>query len=567
MFDFDAILLEKLKKINPSWLRSFLIYILKKIFHAKEINEFYIKNKDENSLDFIKNVLDYFEIKFEVSKEELENIPKTSKVIVVANHPLGALDALALVLMLKQIRNDVKITASEILSLIDPIRDILIPVDNINKKSKRVEIQNIYKLLNENGLVIFFPSGEVSRMHFFKVHDTKWQNGFLKFAKKTNAPILPIHIKARNSWLFYFVSFIKKDLATLLLPHEMFKQKNKTIKFKIGKIIPFKNIKDLPINGNQTTSLLRKHLYRVGKNKKEIIKTYSPIPQPISKNIIHQAILKNEQIGLTIDKKSIYLLNSQKNEDVLKEIGRLREISFRMVEEGSGNALDLDKYDDYYKHLVLYHEEEKEIVGSYRLGIYQNIKKNYSIKGLYTSNFYNFSKNFLAYIENSVELGRSFVNPKYWNSMALDYLWQGIGAYLHKNPQIKYLFGAVSLSDSYPRFAKVLIIYYYNYYYSSKTKLVTAKNPFIIFPDEIQKVEKIFTLNSKEEDLKILKQTLETMGLSIPVLYKQYTNVCEDDGILFLSFSIDEDFGNCVDSLIIVDISKIKENKKARYFK
>lgn len=155
---------------------------------------------------------------------------------------------------------------------------------------------------------------------------------------------------------------------------------------------------------------------------------------------------------------------------VLKEIGRLREISFRHVGEGSGEKRDIDSYDFYYKHLIIWDDEALEIAGAYRIGDCREIIEDFDVDGLYTSTLFKYDSAFMPYFEHGLELGRSFVQPKYWNSRALDYLWQGIGAYVRENPNIRYLFGPVSLSDTFTTQAKALLIYYYSHYFAPQEK-------------------------------------------------------------------------------------------------
>jgi len=246
----------------------------------------------------------------------------------------------------------------------------------------------------------------------------------------------------------------------------------------------------------------------------------------------------------------------------------LREISFRQVGEGVNKRRDIDKYDRYYKHIVLWDNEDLEIVGAYRIGISSEIVEKYSAEALYTHSLFSYTQEFDRYLQNSIELGRSFVQPKYWGSRALDYLWQGIGAYLKNNPQIKYLYGGVSISQNYPKVAKDMILYFYDTYFGAKEKLVEASIPYSFdFNDEYMKVfQKELLLNDYREDFKTLKKALGFLELSVPTLYKQYAELCEEDGIEFCAYNVDKDFSDCVDSFIVLSVDKIKEKQRARYF-
>lgn len=569
MLDVSSIFYNKFPKAKtyPQWTLKPLIFLLRKLFHEDIINNFLQKNERLDGFEFVEAVVEYFNLSYKALSKEKLNIPPSGKVIIIANHPLGALDALCLMLLVREIRSDIKVVANELLAHIPQLNSWLIPVDAMNGKSKKDSIKRIYKALEDEQAVIMFPSGEVSRVRPTGVKDTRWNKGFLNFAKKSNSPILPVFIKARNSSLFYTVSMINKPLAAYLLPHEMVRKKNSVIEYRIGEIIPYKSISQMPITSDkQSVALIQKHLYRIGKGKSGILKTENCIAHPEDRKSIKEELNKAQILGKTSDGKIIYLFDFFRGSALMREIGRLREFTFRKVEEGTGGKRDIDKYDEYYKHLVLWDENDLEVVGAYRLGESNFIVKDKSIKGFYSNTLFEFTSNFNPYLSNSIELGRSFVQPKYWGSRALDYLWQGLGAYLHKNSHIKYLFGPVSLSNSYPKMAKNMIIHFYRQHFSPPKKLVKAKEPFIIGKAELKELKSICKTKNYKEDFRALRNSLP-IGISVPTLYKQYAELCDEGGIYFAGFNIDHKFEDCVDSFIIVSVDKIKQSKKSRYIK
>ncbi|MBD3789698.1 MAG: lysophospholipid acyltransferase family protein [Campylobacterales bacterium] len=551
----------------PQVMKNLLFAGLKKLFHEDQINLFLRENTQKDAFSFIEAIIDYFDISIGLRKEELRHIPAYGRVVIIANHPLGALDAMALMHLLKDIRSDIKIVANDFLSSLDNISSVLIGVDNITGGMNKETIKQVYHALEAEQAVIIFPSGEVSRARPNGIKDTPWKNGFLKMATKMKAPILPIHIKAKNSNNFYLLSMINRSLATATLPHEMFKAQGKKIEFVIGKPIPYEAYHLPSLDTGNVVKLLRKHLYRIAKHKKPLFKTYNEIAVPESRSELKAELKKGKVLGETFDGKKIIVYESAIENCVLKEIGRLREISFRHVGEGSGKKRDLDGYDYYYKHLIIWDDENLEIAGAYRLGESRQIVEEYELKGLYTTTLFEFDKEFLPYIERGLELGRSFVQPKYWNSRALDYLWQGIGAYVKQNPQIRYLFGAVSLSDAFNDKAKALMIYFYQHYFHPELPLVNHKVSYRM-PKELQAYcEDLFMGNNYREDQLRLKEELGLMGYAIPTLYKQYSEVCEEGGVKFLDFGYDKDFNNCIDGMIVVDLQYLKPTKAKRYFK
>ena len=553
-------------ELFPSAVKKVLFSTMKNIFHENQINTFMAENAHKDTFSYVEAIVDYFDISVGLKTNELARIPSYGRTVIIANHPLGVLDAMALLHLLKDVRKDIKIVANSFLSQFDNLKDIIIPVDNINGKMEKETLKNIYKALEAEQVVIIFPSGEVSRAKPSGIKDTRWKSGFLKIASKMQAPILPIYIKAKNSKNFYLLSMLNRSLATATLPHEMFKAKGKTIEFKIGKPISYDAYYLPNLSKTETVKLLRKHLYKVAKEHKPIFVTQNEISVPEVRSELKAELKKGIFLGKTTDGKSIIVYESVIENCVIKELGRLREISFRHVGEGSGKKRDIDGYDFYYKHLIIWDDEALEIAGAYRLGLCKKIIEDFDLDGLYTETLFKFDEKFEYYFDHGLELGRSFVQPKYWNSRALDYLWQGIGAYIKQNPHIRFLFGAVSLSNSFNSKAKGMLIYFYTHYFGSNELLVSHKAPYR-HPAWIEKhCEEIFSGDDYKADLRTLKEELGFMGYAIPTLYKQYAELCEEGGVKFLDFGYDKDFNNCIDGFIIADLHLLKELKRKRYF-
>ncbi|MCT7580792.1 lysophospholipid acyltransferase family protein [Aliarcobacter butzleri] len=566
MIDIQKEIEKKFPKIKEkeNVLKKSLLKIAKKIVHEDSINQFLSQNSHLKGFDFVDAVLDYFDFDYTVSSNDLQNIPSTGKVIIIANHPLGGLDALCLLKLVGQIRKDVKILANDFLVGFEALHSLMIPLDNFKDRQSKESIKKIYEALKNEEAIIIFPAGEVSRATPKGVKDPAWNKGFLNFAKNSNSAILPIFLDAKNSKTFYTISLINKTFSTLLLSNEMFNKKSKNINIKIGQIIPSEHITPKGLNKDFLVNLYKKHLYALKKGKKSFFQTQSAIAHPVSKIDLYNELKKSPLLGQTNDGKKIYLYDYVEDSIVLKELGRLREISFRKVGEGVNKKRDIDKYDVYYQHIILYDKNELEIVGAYRIGNSDMIFKEFGTKGFYSNTLFQFNDEFMFYLQNSIELGRSFVQPKYWGTRALDYLWYGIGAYVKANPNIKYMFGPVSISGAFPAIAKDMLVFYYNYYYSSEKTLVEARTPFS-YSSHIHDIKEFFTLEDKKRDFKSLKIALSNIGVNVPTLYKQYSELTLDDGVKFLDFNVDKNFGDCIDSFILVEIDKIKDSMKQRY--
>ena len=290
MIDTRSIIRSKYDKIElfPKIAQDIVVNSIKRLVYEDKINSFLKEHEDDAPFDFIEAVLEYFDFSYKFASNQIENIPPSGRCIIIANHPLGALDALSLIDMIRKVRVDVKIMANDILSHLKPLKPMLLDVDVFSLKISKQSIEKIYNALDNEQAVVIFPSGEVSRAKPSGIKDTKWHKGFLKFAVKKQAPILPVYIKARNSSLFYTVSSINKKISTLLLPMEMFKKKGKQIEFKIGQIVPPKSFIKNGLNIETNVKLFKKHLYRVAKDKKPIFATQKCISHPENRQLLKE---------------------------------------------------------------------------------------------------------------------------------------------------------------------------------------------------------------------------------------------------------------------------------------
>ncbi|MGO3346158.1 MAG: GNAT family N-acyltransferase [Marinomonas sp.] len=539
--------------------------VLKRLFHEDEVNHFLDNNKDCAGFEFIDRVLDHFNFTYQVGQVDRRNIPASGRVLIIANHPLGALDGLALLRLVGEIRPDVKIVGNDLLMGFDGLKSLVLPVDNMGGKTGRQQLKAIMNCLHNEEAVIIFPAGEVSRLSPSGVKDQHWNHNYLKLAQKTNSPLLPVHIGGRNSMLFYTSSFLYRPLSTMQLANEMFRQRNRKIPMQVSQAIPIQELARLPLSDKEKSKLVKRHLYRIAKGKKPLLKTEKTVEHPQNRQLIRNELKQSEHLGSTKDNKQIYLFDYDAMSITMKEIGRLREIAFRKVGEGTGESSDLDKFDQYYRHLILWDEEALEIVGAYRIGEVARYMKEDNKNPIYSAELFRYSCDMEPYFEQGIELGRSFIQPKYWGKRSLDYLWYGIGAYLKRHPEIRYLFGPVSLSDSYPQIAKDFIVSFYKLYFFDAEHLARSFTPYQINPEHAEIIATLFSGNSYEEDFKQLKEQLSHFGASVPTLFKQYSEICEKGGVRFLDFGVDAEFGYCVDGLVLVDLNTLKETKRKRY--
>ena len=556
-------------------VRNSTLSILRKLTHEREINAFLQEHQGNRGIDFIDRIFEYFNFSYSVSLRERNHIPAQGRLVIIANHPIGSLDGLALLRLVSEVRKDVKIIANDMLMAFEPLQDLLLPLDNMTRASYKQSYKNIVQALNDDHAVIVFPAGEVSRASPKGIRDGKWQAGFLHFARKTQAPILPIFVSAKNSLLFYSASMIFKPLATALLAHEMFNKQSAEIKFRIGEVIPYSSLQTDQLADKALIKRLKKHVYKIGKgktgkNKIPSFVTEKTIAHPEDRAALKKELDAAQLIGSTRDNHKILLCDYKQHPVVLREIGRLREQTFRLVGEGTGSRRDLDKYDHYYRHLVLWDETKLCIAGAYRLGEAHKLVQKKGVSSLYTNELFHFHPTLMPYLEQGLELGRSFVHPDYWGKASLDYLWQGLGAYLNHTPNVRYVFGPVSMSAHYPKALRDLLVFFYERYYQKYAgekgeTLADGKHPHQIDEDTLIELQQRFANVNAEQGFAILQDEFNKADCKIPVLFKQYAALYDEGGYHLLAFSVDSEFGNCVDGLFIGDLNFMKAAKRARY--
>ncbi|TKI07176.1 lysophospholipid acyltransferase family protein [Martelella alba] len=561
MFSLDSVLADyNPRRKTAPWQRRILGYL----FHEKAFHQFAEEYRHLKGLDLVEQMLDYFDLRCEFSERDLEQIPSYGPVVLVANHPLGTLDGLALLHAVAAVRADVKIVANRVLSCVDALSSLMITVDNMGNRTSRAQITLMQAHLEKQGVLILFPAGEVSRLGAKGIRDGHWHAGFIRLAAKTRAAIVPVHIGGRNSMMFYGCSLLYRPLSTLLLVREMFLQGGSRLRLRIGARIPFSCWHDGHTQAKDLARRFRRHVYRLGQGKAGLFRSESAIARPEDRAVLKRALEASEVLGHLPDGKTIYLYrrNGEDYVPILRELGRLREIAFRAVGEGSGRRRDLDGYDDDYYHLILWDGEALEIVGAYRFIPTSEQYRHKGINGIYTHSLFNYGHQMDDILAQGIELGRSFIQPTYWGKRSLDYLWVGIGAYLAKYPQYRYLFGPVSISGGLPVAARDLLVAFYRLYFAPSLPLAVSRRPY---PASLPSVLAQFTGDNYQEDLHRLKRMFGNFGCSIPPLYKQYSELCETGGVQFIDFGCDPAFNNCIDGLVLVDLRQLKPSRYQRY--
>ncbi|WP_407226270.1 lysophospholipid acyltransferase family protein [Enterobacter roggenkampii] len=561
MFSLDSVLDDLWPQARPApWQKS----LLKRLFYEDEFQQFAAAHRHLKGLDMVEQVLEHLDILCTVSARDLEQIPEHGPLVIVANHPTGTLDGLALLYAVSRVRRDVKVVTNRMLTHLEPLSSLFIPVDNMGGRTAKSSLVQMEQHLQNAGVLIFFPAGEVSRPTRKGIRDKKWHSGFIKLAGKLRVPLLPVHIQAHNSLLFYASTLVSPTLSMLLLMQQMFRRRHSQLPIKIGQQIAWHHWHSATLSSREMAEQCRQHVMLLGKGVPGVFKTQCAIARPEDRATLKRALAQAESLGKTSDGKTIYLWqrNGQEDAPLLRELGRLREIAFRAVEEGSGKRRDTDSYDDDYLHLILWDEDDLEIVGAYRfMPTAMQIEKR-GVEGLYSYSLFHYDDKMQDVLAHGIELGRSFIQPRYWGRRGLDYLWSGIGAYLARYPHYRYLFGPVSISGGLPPAARDLLVAFYRLWFPATHPLAASRQPY---PASLPDVLAQFGGVDYVDDLTKLKSLLGNLGCGIPPLYKQYSELCEPGGVQFIDFGSDPAFNNCVDGLVLVDLCYLKANRYQRY--
>lgn len=515
-------------------------------------------------LDFVRTALARFNFSYRVAPTDLAHLPSEGRVLIVANHPLGALDALALLDLVGSLRSDVRIIGNRLLERLDGLGELLLRCEVFGARPGGAALRAVYRALEDERAVIVFPAGEVSRIGPTGIRDGAWAPGFVRFARRSKAPVVPVHIAAANSPAFYGASMLARPLGTLMLPRELLGAENSRITVIVGAPIAAPAMGEGAVSAEQVAAAMRKHVYRLARRQPPLFVTGNTIAHPEPPLQVRAALRAGQVLGETSDGKRIVLVDGQPG-PVLREIGRLRELAFRRVGEGTGLARDLDRFDADYRHIVLWDETACEIVGAYRLGEAATLLSRRGIAGLYTATLFDYAASAEGFLGESVELGRSFVHPRYWGTRSLDYLWQGIGAYLRAHPQVRYLLGPVSLSAELPELARWWIIEAHRHYFAGGADWARARNAAQAPADLRARILSDLDGLDSREGLALVRQRVAAAGGQYPVLYRQYVELCEPDGVVFADFGVDPAFGHCVDGLIRLDLERLRPGKRSRY--
>ncbi|WP_310554698.1 GNAT family N-acyltransferase [Flavobacterium sp.] len=559
---------------------TFSGWLLMKVLRISILNKIYDRNKHLEDTVFLNAILDEFKIKFEIPEEDFKRLPKDGAYITISNHPLGGIDGVLLLKLMLEKEPNFKIIANFLLHRIEPMKKYIMPVNPFENhkdaKSSVIGIKETLRHLSDGKPLGIFPAGEVSTYKDGKLMvDKPWEEGAIKVIRKAQVPVVPIYFHAKNSRLFYFLSKIDDTLRTAKLPSELLTQKNRVIKVRIGKAISVAEQNEHKTI-EEYSEFLRKKTYMLAnpfekESKLLIPPSLNSLKSPKNpKQIVTGA--NQEKMILEVEalrKSDARLLQSKNYEvffaaateipNILHEIGRLREITFREVGEGTNESIDIDKFDRYYHHMFLWDDDAKCIAGAYRMGLGSEIFPKYGIAGYYLNELFRFEPELHDMMHQSIEMGRAFIISSYQQKpMPLFLLWRGIIHTTLRYPEHKFLLGGVSISNQFSDFSKSLMIEFMksHYYDPYIAQYIHPKKEFKV---KLKDADKDFIFDEAEADLnkfdKIIDE-LEPGNLRLPVLIKKYIK----QNARLVAFNVDPLFNNATDGLMYIRIADIPES-------
>ena len=572
----DATGLSKLKM--PGLAR-----LLMEIMKINQVNDLYASAQPKQGPEFVDAMLAGCGVKIEFDEADLKNLPADGAFVAIANHPYGGIEGMVLLKILCMARPDSKVMANFILKKIPNLTDYFVavnPFENIEHSSSISGIKSTLQLLADGTPIGIFPAGEVSTFQIDKqqVTDKLWHPVVGKIIAKSKVPVVPIYFHGNNGLLFNLLAMIHPTLRTAKLPSELFNKQGHTIKLRIGKPIDIKTVPDYK-DPAKLLSFLRAKTYALGTGLEEEKKLFNPrnlfkikkSAEDIEREV-NAAVLEKEIETLRKD----YLVNKEKCYEVfvaptavipniIREIGILRETTFRDVGEGSNKSIDIDEYDIYYHHLFIWDRDKKMIVGAYRIGLGDEIFYSMGKKGFYTASLFKIKSQFTPVLKRSLELGRSWIRKEYQKKpMPLFLLWKGILKFIAMNPRYRYLIGPVSISNSFSKFSKSLIVDYITRYHfdHEMAEYVKPRKNFKVDFSSID-AELLMTGEDGFKGLDNLISELEVRNMKVPVLLQKYISM----NAKIICFNIDPKFADCLDGFLVLDLTKIPTDMMAKLTK
>ena len=524
----------------------------------------------------LEGLLAAMRVELQVNAADTARIPAAGPVVVVANHPFGMLDGAMLAALLTRVRPDVKVMTNFLLRDVPELARHSIFVDPFQSDranaidTNRRAVREALAWLRGGGMLAVFPAGEVSQWQFpqAEIADPRWNDTAVRLIRRTEATALPVYFCGHNRVSFHLLGMIHSRLRTGLPLEEFLQPEGRTVEVRVGGEIPSASVSAI-VEDREATEYLRWRTYLLARRSRQEkswsvavrSKLSTKVQEPLAPREPSD-VLARELNSLASDRSlvenaelAVYLVRANETPRVLEELGRLREVTFRGAGEGTGKNRDLDRFDDYYWHVLLWHKAKQELVGAYRAGNTREILAKHGVSGLYTSTLFRFDERVFEKIGPALELGRSFIRPEYQRQYApLLLLWKGIARLLAMHRDTAVLFGPVSISNDYCKASREMI---YRFFEARMREdelagMVEPRRPFR--PARLRPWD-CRAMCHALRDLEQLSQPItdvEADGKGLPILLRQYARI----GGKLLAFNVDRQFSNVLDGLVVVDLRK-----------
>jgi putative hemolysin len=559
-----------------------------KFIRVDEVRELYRRVQRSPKGFGLENLLSEMRVELRVDPVDAARIPATGAVVAVANHPFGVLDGAMLAALLTRVRRDVKVLTNHLLRDVPELARHCIFVDPFQSdgafngekiNTNRRALKDALEWLQTGGMLAIFPAREVSHWQVpqAQIADPAWNDTAARLIRHSGAAALPVYFCGRNSVSFHLFGMIHPRLRSTFLLQEFLLQQGRTIEVRVGSEISGKLLTDLA-GDRETIEYLRWRTYllarrsrpekswSVAMRSKISEKVQEPVAPVEPSEFLEEELkrLPHSRCLVENSELAVFLVQSNEAPRMLLELGRLREITFRQAGEGTGKRRDLDRFDRYYWHVLLWNKTKRELVGAYRAGDTANILAAHGIKGLYTSTLFRFDERIFEKLGPALELGRSFVRPEYQRQYApLLLLWKGIARLLAAHTDTPVLFGAVSISNDYNKASREMI---YRFFEArmQEDELAGMIEPRRPFRPVALRPWDCNAMCHALRDLDDLSQPItdvETDGKGLPILLRQYAKI----GGRLVGFNVDRKFSNVLDGLVVVDLRKTEPAVLARY--
>ena len=565
---------------------ALVLPVMDRLLGLKRCREVYGTICNQPPEAFADAALNALGVKCDVESAELAKIPPHGPLVVVANHPFGAIEGLMIIALLRRVRPDIKVMANYLLQRIPQLANQVIAVDPFGaSQSARRNIgplRDSLRWLGQGGVLVVFPAGEVS--HFKPSHravaDPTWSDTLGRIVRRSGAGVLPIFFPGCNGLKFQLAGMVHPRLRTALLARELLNKRGRSLSARIGTLISARQLSQLDTD-REVVDYLRLRTYMLGctpqsqpsrpevEEAKEDAEPPMEVIAPQDSKLLSAEVARLDVTGLLAENKTlqVWQADAAKIPYLLLEIGRLREITFRAIGEGTGRSFDLDRFDQHYLHIFLWHKQRQEVVGAYRLGRCDRILQQQGKAGLYTSTLFKYRSKLFERLGPALELGRSFVRPEYQRSYTpLLLLWKGIGAFVVANPQYRTLFGPVSISRDYSDLSRRLIAgsLRETLLAPELAGLVKPRVPLDRRPVRVKgcAADLAHTFCSNIDQVGAMVADIDIEQKGIPVLLRHYLNL----GGKLLAFNVDRDFSDVLDGLILVDLTETERKTLERYF-